>query len=129
MNPSDLKIRFDELCAGRAMGDLDMDEERELKALSRHLGLDPDGAFELLAASLEMDALFGSAAPMVIGFASIKIGIPAAKGSLVEHPNLGTGLAVMSLCLLVFLISFLAYSAAKALYKTVTNAWSESRKQ
>lgn len=64
MNPSDLKIRFDELCAGRAMGDLSMEEERELAALSQQLGVDPDFALELLAASLETDAVLESAGPL-----------------------------------------------------------------
>jgi len=64
MNPSDLEIRFDELCAGRAMGDLGMDEERELAALSQQLGMDPDSAFEFLAASLETDAVLASAGPL-----------------------------------------------------------------
>ncbi len=64
MNPSDLKIRFDELSAGRAMGDLSMDEERELMALSQQLGLDPDFALDLLVTSLETDALLGSVEPL-----------------------------------------------------------------
>lgn len=56
MNPSDLKIRFDELCAGRALGDLSLEEERELVALAKDHGWNPDLAFDMLAASLEMDA-------------------------------------------------------------------------
>jgi anti-sigma-K factor RskA len=47
--------RFEELCAGRAIGELAWDEENELAALSEELGLDPDLAFELLAASIELD--------------------------------------------------------------------------
>lgn len=57
MIPSDSKMRFDELCAGRAMGDLTPEEERELMALGRDLGLDADLAYELLAASLEIEGL------------------------------------------------------------------------
>lgn len=57
MNPSDHQIRFDELCAGRAMGDLTREEERELAALAAQLGVDPDAAFELMAASLEVDSI------------------------------------------------------------------------
>ena len=57
MNPSDLKIRFDELCAGRALGDLTPEEEREWVALASETGLNPDSAFELLAASIEVDAI------------------------------------------------------------------------
>jgi len=61
MNPSDLKIRFDELCAGRALGDLTMDEERELAGLCEQLGLAPDAALDLLAAAIEAEALQDSA--------------------------------------------------------------------
>lgn len=60
MKPSDLQIRFDELCAGRALGDLSHEEERELAALAAELGVDPDAAFELMAASLEVDAILDS---------------------------------------------------------------------
>lgn len=56
MTPSDLKIRFDELCAGRALGDLTIEEERELAALCKQLDLAPDAAFDLLAAAMEVDA-------------------------------------------------------------------------
>ncbi len=56
MTPSDLKIRFDELCAGRALGDLTMEEERELAALCKQLDLAPDAAFDLLASAIEVGA-------------------------------------------------------------------------
>jgi len=59
--------RFDELCAGRALGDLSREEERELAALGEQLGIEPDLAFELLAASIEVDALQGSLEPMPAG--------------------------------------------------------------
>jgi len=61
MNPSDLKIRFDELCAGRALGDLTMDEERELASLCKQLGLAPDAALDLLAAAIDAGARQDSA--------------------------------------------------------------------
>jgi anti-sigma-K factor RskA len=61
MNPSDLKIRFDELCAGRALGDLTMEEERELAGLCDQLGLAPDAALDLLAAAIEAGARQDSA--------------------------------------------------------------------
>jgi hypothetical protein len=57
MTSSDLKIRFDELCAGRAIGDLSPEESRELDALCQQLGLAPDADFDLLAATLEIDAI------------------------------------------------------------------------
>jgi len=55
MNPSDQKFRFDELCAGCAMGDLSSEEERELVRLSGQLGIKSDLAFELMVASIEVD--------------------------------------------------------------------------
>jgi anti-sigma-K factor RskA len=70
MTPHDLKIRFDELSAGRALGDLTRDEERELAALSRQLGIDPDLAFELLAAAIEVDCLQASAEAMPAALAA-----------------------------------------------------------
>ena len=70
MNPSDLKIRFDELCAGRALGDLSMEEERELAALCDQLGLAPDCDFDLLATALEIDAIAASAEPLPAALAA-----------------------------------------------------------
>ena len=64
MIPSDIKLRFDELCAGRAIGDLSLEEERELANLCQQLGLSPDATFDLVAAAVEADALAGSADPL-----------------------------------------------------------------
>ena len=64
MKPEDLKLRFDELSAGHALGDLDRAEERELAELSQQLGISQDLAFELLAATLEIDSLQGSVEPL-----------------------------------------------------------------
>ena len=60
MIPSDIKLRFDELCAGRAIGDLSPEEERELAALCTQLGVAPDASLDLLAAAVQADALDGS---------------------------------------------------------------------
>jgi hypothetical protein len=62
--------RFEELCAGRALGDLSREEERELAALGRQLGIEPDAAFELLAASIEVEALKDAAEPLPAGLAA-----------------------------------------------------------
>jgi anti-sigma-K factor RskA len=70
MTPHDLQLRFEELSAGRALGDLTLDEERELAALSQQLGISPDLAFELLAASIEVDCLQASAEPMPAALAA-----------------------------------------------------------
>jgi hypothetical protein len=57
MIPSDIKLRFDELCAGRAIGDLSPEEERELAALCAQLRIAPDSTFDLVAAAAQADAL------------------------------------------------------------------------
>jgi anti-sigma-K factor RskA len=64
MNPEELKLRFDELSAGRALGDLTREEERELAKLGQQLGIPQDLAFELLAATLEMEGLQDSLEPL-----------------------------------------------------------------
>ncbi|HSP41544.1 MAG TPA: anti-sigma factor [Luteolibacter sp.] len=64
MIPSDIKHRFDELCAGRAIGDLSPEEERELANLCQQLGVSPDATFDLVAAAVQADALAGSADPL-----------------------------------------------------------------
>lgn len=64
MNPSDLMIRFEELCAGRALGDLSREEERELMILSEELGMSPDLAFDLVATTCEM-LLLEKSAPLL----------------------------------------------------------------
>jgi hypothetical protein len=57
MIPSDIKLRFDELCAGRAIGDLSPLEERELAVLCTQLGMTPDASLDLVAAAVQADAL------------------------------------------------------------------------
>lgn len=64
MIPHDKKDRFDDLCAGRALGDLSVDEERELSALCREFGLSPDASLDLLAAAVHADALAVKAEPL-----------------------------------------------------------------
>lgn len=53
-------IRFDELSAGRALGDLAHEESRELDALIAQHGESPDPAFELLAAVMDVESLADS---------------------------------------------------------------------
>jgi hypothetical protein len=53
MNPQDLQFRFDELCAGRAMGDLSADEARELAGICESLGLAPDASLDTLVATID----------------------------------------------------------------------------
>jgi hypothetical protein len=61
MIPTDSKLRFDELCAGRAIGDLSPEEERELANLCQQHGVSPDSTFDLVAAAVQADALTNSA--------------------------------------------------------------------
>ena len=70
MNPLDPNFRFEELSAGRAMGDLTHEEECELIALSTQLGAKPDLAFEILAASIELDFVKNSMEPMPMALAA-----------------------------------------------------------
>jgi len=69
MTQSDTMIRFDELSAGRALGDLSLEEERDFLLLGDQLGIDPDFAFELLAASIEVDGLREPLAALPAGLA------------------------------------------------------------
>jgi hypothetical protein len=64
MTHTDLKFRFDELCAGRAIGDLSPEEERELDALCNQHGLAPEPDFDLLATTLEINAVSRELEPM-----------------------------------------------------------------
>lgn len=70
MNQTEKQYRFEELSAGRAMGDLDLDEERELVLLGDELGLDSDIDFEMLAAAIEVDFLQATAGPLPAGLAA-----------------------------------------------------------
>jgi hypothetical protein len=64
MNRFENMFRFEELSAGLAMGDLSMDEERELGGLGAELGVMPDIDFEWLATTLEIESLRANADPM-----------------------------------------------------------------
>lgn len=49
--------RFEELEAGRILGDLDSEETREFQELSKSLGKEPDFSLELAAAAIETEFL------------------------------------------------------------------------
>ncbi len=57
MSHSDAMDRFDELEAGRILGDLDAEETREWKELARTLGAERDFSLELVAAAVETEFL------------------------------------------------------------------------
>jgi len=55
MNSADSRIRYDELSAGRAMGDLNHEEGRELLQLEQACSISHDFAFDLIVGSLTVD--------------------------------------------------------------------------
>lgn len=61
MNSPYMQLRYEELCAGQAIGDLTADEARELIKLSEYLGASPDVSLDWLAAAVHADALEQSA--------------------------------------------------------------------
>lgn len=64
MNQTEKNDRFDELRAGRAMGDLSHEEMAELEKLAAGTDLHDDLEFDLLAAAIEVEALRDSAEPL-----------------------------------------------------------------
>lgn len=91
MNPSDPVNRYTELLAGRALGDLTLEEERELALLGKQLGISPDAELELLAATLALEPVLQSREPMPAGLAARLlqkahlIGLPG--GSPIIYPQ------------------------------------------
>lgn len=77
MTEDSKRERFDELDAGRSLGDLDGIEAAEWEALAEELGLGPDFGLDGFAAELEV-ALAGKAEPLPAGLAArLKATIPA----------------------------------------------------
>jgi hypothetical protein len=70
MIPTDIQHRFDDLCAGRALGDLSAEEERELAALCAQFGIAPDASLDVIAAVVHADALADSAETLPPQFAA-----------------------------------------------------------
>ena len=60
MIPTETQLRFDDLCAGRALGDLSTEEERELAELCTQFGIAPDATLDVIAAAVHADALADS---------------------------------------------------------------------
>jgi hypothetical protein len=78
MNKDSRFARFEELDAGRALGDLDSAELAEWTALAEELGLGPDHGLDGFAAELEV-ALGGSAEALPTDVAArLKAALPAA---------------------------------------------------
>jgi hypothetical protein len=97
-------LRFEELDAGRALGDLDAAEIAEWKALAAELGTGGDPCLDLLAAELEV-ALTGKLTPLLPAevAARLRQRIPAAarKSRILPGPWLGWAIAA---CLLAFVV-------------------------
>lgn len=72
----DPRHRFEELDAGRALGDLDQEEFAEWESLSAEFGIEPDFGLDLLAAELEADSSGSQARPLPSDLATkLKAGI------------------------------------------------------
>ncbi len=87
MNLADSETRFEELCAGRALGDLSHEEERDLALLSAELGRDPDLAYELLATCIELDFLKEEPLPAAL---AQKLKEQFKAPSNIVHPQVST---------------------------------------
>jgi hypothetical protein len=64
MSIEDLHLRFEELEAGRILGDLSPEEMIEWKELSEAHGFNPDGSLELTAAAIETEFLLSQTQPL-----------------------------------------------------------------
>jgi hypothetical protein len=62
----------------------------------------------------------------VIGFISLKLGVPVAKGNFIDHPNLGTGMAVISFLALVFMLGFGFCFCVKCSVTSIRLTWQEA---
>ncbi len=101
MSREEQELRFEELDAGRALGDLDAAETAEWESLARELGRGADAQFDLMAAELESTT---AAAPLPPGLsARLKDAIPEARGGkrLSIAPWLGWAIAACLLGLLL----------------------------
>lgn len=93
----DPNLRFEELCAGRALGDLSRDEENELTILIREFGAESHLAFEFLAAAVEWDFVKSVAEPLPTALAA-RLHRSAAeieKSSIIVRPTFGLGRKIL----------------------------------
>ncbi len=101
MTRDEQELRFEELDAGRALGDLDAAETAEWASLARELGRGGDPQFDFMAAELESAS---AAAPLPPGLsARLRDSIPAERGGkrLSIAPWLGWAFAACLLGLLL----------------------------
>ncbi len=112
MSREEMLSRFEELDAGRVLGDLDAEESAEWSELSRQLGVSGDASLDLLAAEFEAAlsrdsapalpaGLAGRLCPVVEMAAKPTAAVPE-KSKVVVGPWLGWAAAACLLGLLVF---------------------------
>jgi anti-sigma-K factor RskA len=85
MNRDNAVNRFEELDAGRALGDLDAAETAEWSALARELGHRGDPAFDRIAAEMEVSAVPRIEMPAALA-ARLKASIPVTEQVKKEAP-------------------------------------------
>lgn len=110
MSREEMLSRFEELDAGRVLGDLDAEESAEWSELSRQLGVSGDASLDLLAAEFEAVLSRESAPALPPGLAErlspvVEMPVKAAepeKSKVVVGPWLGWAAAACLLGLLVF---------------------------
>jgi hypothetical protein len=111
MSREEMLSRFEELDAGRVLGDLDAEESAEWSELSAQLGVSGDSSLELLAAEFEAALSRESAPAMPLGLAErlcpvvempTKPAVVAQDSKVVVGPWIGWAAAACLLGLLVF---------------------------
>ena len=111
MSREEMLSRFEELDAGRVLGDLDAEESAEWSELSAQLGVSGDSSLELLAAEFEAALSRESAPAMPLGLAerlcpvvemSTKPAVMPENSKVVVGPWIGWAAAACLLGLLVF---------------------------
>jgi len=111
MSREEMLSRFEELDAGRVLGDLDAEESAEWSELSQQLGISGDASLDLLAAEFEAAMSRDSAPAMPLGLADRLCSVvempakPVAEpetSKIVVGPWLGWAAAACLLGLLVF---------------------------
>ena len=111
MSREEMLSRFEELDAGRVLGDLDAEESAEWSELSRQLGVSGDASLDLLAAEFEAALSCESAPAMPLGLAErlcpvvempTKPAVMPEGSKVVVGPWIGWAAAACLLGLLVF---------------------------
>ena len=87
MSDQDIQQRFEELEAGRILGDLTLEESQEWQKLSNTHGFTSDSSLELIAATLEIDAIQSQLEPLPESLATtLRQNIPQSVPSTQSPP-------------------------------------------